>query len=192
MRRFVRVLAAVLSTAALAACGGDSSSSSSPTTPATSAATAPDPEAVRAATAYAHRMRPIAGELGRALRGFDLARNRRDFDGGVALLRVRKRMARVTADPGLLLAHDRLAKAVARAGTLLVAAPGSQVAVAARQAGVPPGTQTAVALVGPELGAWASETEQQLRDAGAAVPPWLDREAKAARRLGARAADELR
>lgn len=190
----MRLVVAVLAALVVAGCGGDSSSDRSATSTAQAdrpATTGPDPETLRSATAYARRMQPIAGDLARILRGADLTRNRRDFDRGVALLRARKQMARITADPALLLAHDRLAKAVARAGTLLVAAPGSEVARGARQAGIPPGTQTAALLVGRELDAWAGETGAKLTSAGATPPPWLQRARSTARARAARASRAL-
>jgi hypothetical protein len=184
-----------LAAVALALFAGCGSSSGDPPPPRStssgSAAAAPDRDTRRSATAYARAMRPVVASLARLLRGADLTRNARDFDRGVALLRERRAMARITADPALLLAHDRLAKAVARAGTLLVAAPGSELAVAARRAGVPPGTQTAVALVGPELVAWSSDAERQLRAAGVPVPSWLPRERDGAQAVSKRARDRI-
>ncbi|HEX2084392.1 MAG TPA: hypothetical protein VHF89_01805 [Solirubrobacteraceae bacterium] len=182
MRRGVALLAAVL----LAGCGG--SDGDPPETPGSGTPAAP-PEAP---AGYAREMRPIVAGVGRLLRDADLGRNRRDFDRGIALLEARRRMARITADPGLLLAHDRLAKAVARAGTLLVAKPGSPFARASRRSGLPAGTVSAVAIAGPALTSWSLETEQRFRAAKVAAPAWMSRERRAAQRLGARAVEQLR
>jgi hypothetical protein len=197
--RAVRLAALALVVVALAACGGDGSSEpASRTDPATGpggaagTATAPDPVSAANATAYVRSMKGPVVELGRLLRGADLRRNRRDFDRGVALLRVRRQLARITAQPALLLAHDALAKAVARAGTLLVAAPGSEVAIASRRSGLPAGTQTAVGMVGHGVTMWAGDADAKLRELGEPVPRWLDREARSARRLALRATERLR
>lgn len=173
MRRAWALLALV---ALLAGCGGGDDES------------APSPSAAAdAPTAYVSEMRPIVVSVGRALRGARLSR-RRDFDRGVAFLRARRDMAKLTADPALLLAHDRLSRALAQGGTLLVAEPGSQYEKAARQAGRPIGTRGAVAAIAPALSAWAFETSEKLRGASAPVPEWLEREKSAADRLIRRAA----
>lgn len=190
----MRLAALLLVALALVGCGGGSSepAAKDPAPSASASTTAPDPVAAESATAYVKTMKATVVELGRLLRGADLGRNRRDFDRGVALLRARKQLARITAQPALLLAHDTLAKAVARAGTLLVAAPGSEVAVASRRAGLPAGTQTAVGLVGHAVTMWASEAETKLRELDEPVPRWLGREARSARRLALRATERLR
>jgi hypothetical protein len=147
------------------------------------ASTQPPASAPEAPTAYVAKMKPIVADIGRALRGADLRRNRRDFDRGVALLRARKGLARITADPALLLAHDRLARAVARGGTLLVAQPGSEFARQSKRAGVPAGTVSAVAVVAPAVSAWAFEIAEKFRAASVVVPPWIEREKRSAERL---------
>jgi hypothetical protein len=172
--RAVRALLGLLLAAAvLGACGGDSPS--------------PPESADSPPTAYVTKMRPIVSDVGRALRGASLSRAGRDFDRGVALLRARRRMARLTADPALLLAHDRLSRALGRGGTLLVAEPGSPYVAAARQAGTPLGPRGAVSLVAPALSGWAFETSEKLRAASVPVPEWLVREKSAADRLVRRA-----
>lgn len=175
MRRLVPLVAAV----ALAACGGDSGPPSTTGPDAAPAAGAPSD--------YVQRMRPIVVDVGAALRSASLER-RRDFPRGVELLRARRRMARLTADPALLLAHDRLSRALGRGGTLLVAEPGSAYVEAAKKAGAPIGVRGAVASVAPELSAWAFETAEELRADSAPVPAWIEREKRSADRLTRRAA----
>ena len=165
----------LLAAVAFAACGGDSGS---PVTTGPGAAAPSD---------YVQRMRPIVVDVGAALRSASLER-RRDFPRGVELLRARRRMARLTADPALLLAHDRLSRALGRGGTLLVAEPGSAYVEAARKAGGPIGARGAVASVAPALSAWAFETTEELRADSAPVPAWIEREKRSADRLSRRAA----
>ncbi|HEX8205852.1 MAG TPA: hypothetical protein VF587_07330 [Solirubrobacteraceae bacterium] len=187
MSRLAHLAVAVLLALPLfAGCGGDDESPSSTAPSPTSPAPSEEPAAA-APTAYLDRMRPIVTDVGRALRGADLG-DRRDFDRGVALLRARRAMARVTADPALLLAHDRLSRALAQGGTLLVSEPGSAYEQAAKQAGRPIGPRGAVATVAPALSAWAFETSEKLRAASAPVPSWLEREKASADRLNRRAA----
>jgi hypothetical protein len=170
IRLLLVVLSALVAAGVLAGCGGSDPRGGEPPASATTDAS----PAASAPTAYLRRMRPIVSDVGGALRGARLGR-RRDFDRGVALLRARRAMARVTADPALLLAHDRLSRSLARGGTLLVSAPGSPYEKAARQAGTPIGTRGAVAAVAPALSGWAFEVSEKLRAASVAVPGWLVR-----------------
>jgi hypothetical protein len=199
MSRRLALIAAVLAvTLPAGGCGGEDEEPSPRTTASTSTAattstsTSPEPAGEPPSSAvYAAKMKPIAVELERRLDGADLKRNRRDFDRGVALLRARKRMARITADPALLLAHDRLAKAIAVGGTSLIAQPGSEYAKQVRRAGGQIGTRSAVVIVAPELNAWAGETAAKIEGDGAEAPAWLDRVRRSARDLTTEAGEAL-
>jgi hypothetical protein len=166
VRRLAPLLAALL---ALAGCGGSDSEPDRSTAP-EPAASAPDPP-----TAYLRAMRPAAVALGRVVRGLDVRTNRADPKAGLAILRARKRMAPVVAPARLTLSHDRLLKAASRAGTMLVAQPGSEYAQASRRAGLPVGTRSARSVLAPELAAWAFDTATALEDNAAAIPAWLRR-----------------
>ena len=166
----------VLAAAATACGGGDSKGDDGERTG--------DAQTARYVAAMEGPMR----RMRRAFAGASLDDNRPDFDRGLALLRVRKRIEAVSlarVPPALFVAHDRIEKGLGRAAGYMVARPDSEYARDLRAARVEVGTQTAVALGAGAEAQWYADVTTRLRSLDEPVPAWIGS-------LGRQAAEQAR